>query len=185
MKKFLVPMIAAAAMLLACEGPKTVSFLDVEVDYPADWDLFYENPQEDNDFISITKAVEDSTYFGEVNIAIFKDADLAALTDPEEITDYLVSDAYIFADSALPNPAQEDIVYTAGLTEDTEFSYDIEKEPYQVWCFFEGVYNGKPYFAEVCSIKLGEYEVVAFAQGENEEEIEEYLKKTFDTARLK
>lgn len=185
MKKFFVPVIAAAALLIGCETPKTVSFLDVEIDYPADWDLFYENPQEDNDFISIMKVVEDTTYFGEVNIAIFKDADLAALTDPEEITDYLIADAFVFVDSGLPNPAQEDIKYTVGLTEDTEFSYDTKEEPYQVWCFFEGVYNGKPYYAEVCATKLGDYEIIGFAQGESEDEVEEYLKKTFDTARLK
>ena len=184
MKKFLIPVIAAAAMLIGCNSPKTVSFLDVEVDYPADWDLFYENPQEDNDFFSIMKVVADTTYFGEVNVAIFKDADLAALTDPEEITDYLIADAVIFAESALPDPADEDIDYKVGLNESTEFSYDSE-EPYQVWCFFEGVYNGKPYVAEVCGKKLGDYEVVAFAQGESDDEVEEYLRRTFDTARLK
>lgn len=47
------------------------------------------------------------------------------------------------------------------------------------------VRNGKPYYAEVCATKLGDYEIIGFAQGESEDEVEEYLKKTFDTARLK
>ena len=53
------------------------------------------------------------------------------------------------------------------------------------WHNFEAVYNGKPYIAQVCAVKLGDYEIIGFAQGESEDEVEEYLKKTFDTARLK
>ena len=32
---------------------------------------------------------------------------------------------------------------------------------------------------------LSDYEIVAFAQGESDDEVEEYLRRTFDTARLK
>ena len=185
MKKFLIPAIAAAVLLVGCESTKTVSFKDVEIDYPEKWELFYENPQDDNYFFSIAKDLSDSTYFGEISIAVYKDDELNALTDPEDITDYLIGDAYIFAEAALPDAEAEDIVYKVGLAEDSEFSYDTSKEPYMAWYDFEAVYNGKPYHAEVCAVKLGDYEIIAFAQGESEDEVEEYLTKTFDTARLK
>ena len=177
MKKLFVILASAALVLTGCNNQ--FSFEDLEFDYPSDCTIDHHDTDGNTMAISISNPDGNSYIFIEV---IKENPDAVADPDPEILSAYLIDNAYQIMDIFVLG--SENISLSAPFSKD-DMEVEGNDSDMEVYAFFDGTYQGGPYYGSLRATMFHNYRITAVAQGTKEEDVDRLIDKIYLTAHIK
>lgn len=180
MKNLILPLLAAAALLVSCDSTSHFSFEEIEFDYPSSWTIKNQDTDDDTMAIMLEKPGD---AIGYLFIEVFREnSAISDDEDPDVVGSYLAHVAHNIAEIFIPD---ENVTLTDELEDEDDIYYDTDNKPYEAIDFFEGTYYDSPYYGVVRSMIIDRYRITAYAQAGSEKELDQYIDKVYTTVHFK